>query len=221
MAANGTLVYQTGAYIEHSDLAWFDRTGKPLGTLADRQPYGHVALDRRGSVVVVALRGLQPNLWTTGLVRGVKTRLTFNLRDQAPQWSPDGRQVAFASIKQSPQTELELTVMDFATRRERQFRTALRGDKTPASWSPDGRLLFYTTASRGSRTGSDLHYITLADGESHATDRRRSGRRATSRRGPRRRSRRDTRVRQDGFAGAAAEVTSSSRQPRSAEVRRV
>ena len=167
VAQNGTLVYQTGAHLEQSDLSWFDRTGKHLGTLADRQPFGHVALHPRGNAAVFALRGVQPNLWMIDLVRGVKTRLTFDQRDQGPVWSADGRQLAYGSIKQSPQTELDVTVMDFATRRERQFRIAAPGDKMPTGWSPDGRLLFYTSSSRGSRTGSDLHYLTLADGKSH------------------------------------------------------
>jgi Tol biopolymer transport system component/tRNA A-37 threonylcarbamoyl transferase component Bud32 len=168
VANNGTLVYQTGAYIEESDLAWYDRTGKRVGTLGDRQPYGHVALDPRGTVAVVAMRGLQPNLWMIDLERGVKTRLTFGQRDQAPVWSPDGRQLAYGSIKQTPQTELELTVMDFATRSERQLRAATPGDRSPSSWSPDGRMLFYTTASRARTTGNDIYYITIADGKSHA-----------------------------------------------------
>ena len=167
VAGNGTLVYQTGAYIEDSDLSWYDRTGKHLGTVADRQPYGHVGLHPNGTAAVFALRGLQPNLWMIDFARGVKSRLTFHQRDQAPVWSPDGRQLAYASIKLSPETELQLTIMDFATRRERQVRFPTPGDKTPTGWSPDGRLLFYTTASRGSRTGSDLHYITVADGKSH------------------------------------------------------
>jgi dipeptidyl aminopeptidase/acylaminoacyl peptidase len=167
VSEHGTLLYQTGAYIEDSDLTWFDRTGKRVGTLSDRQPYGHLALDARGTAAVVALRGLHPNLWMVDLARGVKTRLTFNHRDQAPVWSPDGNQLAYASVRQSPQTQLELTVMTLATHTERQFRLADRGDKIPTSWSPDGRMIFYTATNRDSSTGSDIHYMTLADGQSH------------------------------------------------------
>jgi Tol biopolymer transport system component len=167
VSERGTLIYQTGAYIEDSDLTWFDRTGKRLGTLSDRQPYGHVALDARGVASVVALRGLHPNLWMVDLVRGVKTRLTFNNRDQAPVWSADGTQLAYASIRQTPQTQLQLTVMSLATRAERQFRLADPGDKIPTSWSPDGRLIFYTANSRDSSSGSDIYYVTLPDGQSH------------------------------------------------------
>ncbi|HEY0158087.1 MAG TPA: protein kinase [Thermoanaerobaculia bacterium] len=166
VAGNGTLVYQTGAYVEESDLCWFDRTGKLLGTVSDRQPYGHIALDPRGTAAAVALRGLERNLWMVDVTRGVRTRLTFDVRSQSPVWSPDGGQLAFGSARQSTQSALELTVMDFATRRERQFRTT-PGDKIPGGWSPDGRLLFYTSYGVGSRTGSDLQYVTIADGLSH------------------------------------------------------
>src|SRR5262245_62913157 len=40
---NGVLAYQEGG-TSNSTLAWFDRTGKPLGRLGDPAPYGDVEL---------------------------------------------------------------------------------------------------------------------------------------------------------------------------------
>ena len=49
IAANGTLVYETGEGIRQTQLTWVDRTGKAVGSVGEPQPYGQVALsnDRR------------------------------------------------------------------------------------------------------------------------------------------------------------------------------
>ena len=78
------------------------------------------------------------------------TRLTAgaNVADIYPAWSPDGRQIAFASNRgantdvylrraSSPATETLLLKSDY--------------DKAPNDWSPDGRFLLYEDKAEGRR----------------------------------------------------------------------
>ena len=167
LAANGTLVYQTGAYVVDSELLWLDRAGRNLGQAADRQPYGTVALDPAARTAIAALRGSEPNLWSIDLARGVRTRLTFNRRDQSPVWSADGKKIAYASISAPPPAiDLELWAMDAATRQAQRVLEPEGGDDVPTSWSPDGRLLFYMSTGRAGRS-TDIHYVSVDDGKRH------------------------------------------------------
>lgn len=92
------LVHWTGSD-DLSEPAWFDRAGKPLGSVGEKDRYRQVALAPDGTKAAL-LRGDDGGLldtWLLDLARGISTRFTFKGSGD-PVWSPDGRFVAFYRI---------------------------------------------------------------------------------------------------------------------------
>jgi Tol biopolymer transport system component len=105
-----------------------------------------------GTVAFVALG----DLWT--VTRGRLTRLTKDPAVQNdPQWSPDGRQLAYVSDQGG---SVDLWLWDAAAGTERQLTTNLGGTALPA-WSPDGkRIVFHV--QRG--LGTEIQAIDVGTG---------------------------------------------------------
>src|SRR5438046_319755 len=81
---NGTLIYQTVNRPRTSQLTWFDRSGKMLGTVGGPGSYQVFSLSPDQKSVAVSFAR---NIWSFDLVRGVNTRLTFgNDYDFSPIW---------------------------------------------------------------------------------------------------------------------------------------
>jgi serine/threonine protein kinase/Tol biopolymer transport system component len=97
------LVTQTGKGTSISQLTWFDRSGKPAGTVGMPGSHSNVRLSPDGRRV--AADQTDPDernidIWIHEPARGATTRLTFDpALDQTPVWSPDGKQILFASSR--------------------------------------------------------------------------------------------------------------------------
>jgi len=95
------LVTQTGRGASVSQLTWFDRSGKPAGTVGIPGSYFNVRLSpdgRRVAVDQTDLTGRSGDIWILEPARGARTRLTFDPSSNVtPTWSPDGRQILFSS----------------------------------------------------------------------------------------------------------------------------
>ena len=142
VAANGLLAY-TGGAASPRQLTWFDRQGKTLGTLGEPGVILWPAISPDGSAVVVSrAEGGGVDLWLYNLVRGTRSRLTFDGKiNEALAWSPDGSHIAFGSARDGGGLN-------------RVYQKAVNGigegevlDKAPANlrvpldWSRDGRYL--------------------------------------------------------------------------------
>jgi dipeptidyl aminopeptidase/acylaminoacyl peptidase len=142
-SANGVLVYRAGGESGHTQLTWFDRAGKRLGTVGPPGEYLNPLFSPDGQQVVFERRSAQGDrdVWLLELSRGTTTRFTFNPSDdQQPVWSPDGSRIVFASnrdksygIYQKPSNG--------TGNEELLFRAD--GDVAPMSWSQDGRVLLF------------------------------------------------------------------------------
>ena len=69
---NGVLVYHTGAGGSLSQLTWYDRKGKVMGTPGEPGGYGNLALSPEGTRLAVTKGGGTdaPNIWLVDLSRG-------------------------------------------------------------------------------------------------------------------------------------------------------
>jgi eukaryotic-like serine/threonine-protein kinase len=95
------LVTQTGKGASISQLTWFDRSGKPGGTVGVPGAYNNVRLSPDGHRVATDQSdadGRNTDVWILYPARGATTRLTFDPSShQAPIWNPDGKQIVFNS----------------------------------------------------------------------------------------------------------------------------
>jgi Tol biopolymer transport system component len=101
VSSREVLVTQTGKGASLSQLTWFDRSGKSAGTVGVPGSYNNVRLSpdgRRVAVDQTDADGRNTDIWILDPTRGATTRLTFDPTfHTAPIWSPDGRQILFAS----------------------------------------------------------------------------------------------------------------------------
>ena len=88
----------------------------------------------------------------------IRTRFTFDAADEfASTWSPDGKRLVFNS-RRNGHLDLFQKALTSAGTEEVLFADGL--DKSPLSWSRDGRFILYTAV--GATTGSDLYVLPLS-----------------------------------------------------------
>lgn len=100
VSSNGVLAWHPVNPINNTSLSWLDRTGKELGTVGEPANYSNPALslDERSLAVDVREPQKQRDIWGFDLVRGGRTRLTFDpAEDLNAIWHPDSTRIAFSS----------------------------------------------------------------------------------------------------------------------------
>jgi serine/threonine protein kinase/Tol biopolymer transport system component len=153
VSENGLLAYQGGSARLGTELVWFDRTGKQLGRVAERERYADPRLSPDGKRLAVTVGDPQTNIWVFDLVRGTKTRLTFdNATHNQPSWSPDGSRIAFASFSGPfAGAGLGSSLHTKASNGTGQDALLLAAEQqiahTYPEFSPDGRYLVYDRGS--------------------------------------------------------------------------
>jgi serine/threonine protein kinase/Tol biopolymer transport system component len=142
----GVLAYQAASGEVQSQLVWMDRAGTRAGTVGTPADYGDVELSpdqEEAAVSVLDAERRTRDIFMMDLARGLRTRFTFDPTDeQTASWSPDGTRVVYNA---RPKGYFDLYEKDASGVTE---QTVLVGDsrnKTPLSWSRDGRWLLYLT----------------------------------------------------------------------------
>jgi eukaryotic-like serine/threonine-protein kinase len=149
----GVIAYQTGSADIGgnadlvSQLVWFDRSGKPIGTLGDRARFTNAELapdGRRVTVMVFDAALRTHDLWLVDVTRGLRTRFTFDPGDEVSSvWSPDGSEIAF-SAEGKGRGNLYLRASNGAGTEE---ELEAGGLSNPLDWSPDGRFLLFSDSA--------------------------------------------------------------------------
>jgi eukaryotic-like serine/threonine-protein kinase len=158
-AQNGTLVYQRGRARGFTEIAWRDRSGASLGTIAPAGVHRNIALSPDGTRLAFDTLGTPPwpDVWIIELQRGVTSRFTFGPTGNiAAVWSPDGRTIAFESGEPGAGV-ISRRAANSAGSAERLLELHANGG--PSDWSPDGRFLAYGRVD--SKTANDIWVLPL------------------------------------------------------------
>lgn len=140
-ASAGLLVYTTGKIVL-SQLTWFSRTGRPLGTVGDPDVYYDPAISPDGATLAIERADTErgaTDLWTIDLARGASSRLTSAPGFQSVStWTADGRRIIYGS---DPGTGPKMWIKNSSGTGDEQVLIDQRS--YPVDVSRDGKLLLY------------------------------------------------------------------------------
>jgi len=148
---NGLLAYVEGPIRADRQLAWFDRSGKPAGTVSGIDAYGNPRISRDGKRLLFQLDSVGYDIWTYDMVRGAKTQQTFGSASTQGSiyavWSPDGGRIAYQAYRDGKHA-IFLKASDGSSSEEALVEGSVRY-KFPTDWSPDGKVLAYQEGKPG------------------------------------------------------------------------
>jgi Tol biopolymer transport system component len=127
----------------------FDRQGKILKKVGDPGNYGQANLSPDGAHVV-AMRNdsktSQLDIWTYDVATGKGYPITNDTENQnAPIWSPDGKQVAYVSTTQRGMPSIYRKAWDGSGNAEQLFTYTPGAGMVLTDWSPDGKFMAFWT----------------------------------------------------------------------------
>ena len=167
-ATDGQLAYIIGERkSRQSRLIWRLRNGDHEPMDAPVAGYMHPRLSPDGKQLAVAIEGDHTfDIWIYDIERNTLTRLTFEGDNTNPVWSPDGEQVAFASVRDKALQGVFLRSANGSGVLEHLFSPATlgvdAGSLVPQWWAPDGSQL---TVSFFNKNASNLLVLSIADRE--------------------------------------------------------
>ena len=148
VSENGVLAYQSATAEIRTQLTWFDRGGQQTGTISSPGDLGDLDLSpnhEQATVSALDAARRTRDIYTVDLDRGVRTRFTFDPTDeQASVWSPDSSRIIFNA---RPKGYFDLYARDAAGVAPPELLLADTRNKSPLSWSPDGKSLLYSTGA--------------------------------------------------------------------------
>jgi eukaryotic-like serine/threonine-protein kinase len=147
VSQKGALAYIPRGSAE-TELQWFDRSGKSLGTVGQVADYSGPALSPDGTRIAVGIQsaGSGRSLWLIDLRRGTTSRFTFDPADEFnPLWSRDGSRILFTSAQNGNRDIYEKASSGIGGS-EAVFQSKDQ-QKNVDDWSPDGRYVAYDTTA--------------------------------------------------------------------------
>jgi Tol biopolymer transport system component len=157
VSPSGVVAFSDRNRSDLSQLAWFDRSGRRLGTLGEPAEYLGIALspdEQRVAVEVHEPKGGTVSVWLIDARTGVSSRFArYKNWTGVPQWSADSRRLLVTDftdrwhvlpIEGGPEQEIPVGA----------------GVKWPTSWSRDGRYIVFTE----NRETPDIGLLDVASG---------------------------------------------------------
>jgi Tol biopolymer transport system component len=140
-SVSGLLAYAAGS--AEFELGWFDRKGNRIGSLGEAAQFNQLNLSPdRSSLAVSITTGSNADIWLYDVVRGRRTRFTFDPGSEVDAvWSPDERTIVVSSDRRG-HFDLYRKSANGSGAEETLYTDNL--EKRPTSISPDGKFLLYT-----------------------------------------------------------------------------
>ena len=127
----------------------FDRQGKILNKLGEPGSWGQANLSPDGARVVAMHNDPKTNqldIWTFDVATGKRFQVTNDIEGQnAPVWSPDGKQVAYVSTTQRGMPSIYRKAWDGSGNAEQLFTYTPGAGMVLTDWSPDGKFMSFWT----------------------------------------------------------------------------
>jgi Tol biopolymer transport system component/tRNA A-37 threonylcarbamoyl transferase component Bud32 len=149
VSSSGVLVYRSGSDLATSQLTWYDRQGRRMGTLGDVGGYLNPQISPDDSRVV--LQKADGDIWLLERARGIAGRLTrgspLHSRYITPIWSADGSRVAYSADSRATGFDIFSRLAN-GTGDEEQISSA-PGEDLPLGSTRDGKRILMTSYRGG------------------------------------------------------------------------
>ena len=104
VSTDGSLLYARGGAQRHDrSLVWVDQKGGTVAAATALNPYQSVRLSRDGTRALLDVDSANTEVWLLDLRRQTFSRIVRGWNNHSPVWSPDERQIAFTSSRDTPQ----------------------------------------------------------------------------------------------------------------------
>jgi serine/threonine-protein kinase len=146
IAQNGLLAYVAGApRSRQSRMVWRSRDGRTEPLAAPVSGYLNPRVSPDGTQIAAQIEGGTTfDIWTYHLEQDTLTRLTFEGDNTNPIWSPDGRRIAFSSVRDNALMAAYVKDADGSGPAELIFSPMgleKAGQVMPRDWTADGRTM--------------------------------------------------------------------------------
>ena len=142
--ASDDLLLSTPAFAIPSQLAWFDRNGRPAGTVGEPGLWVAPRLSPDGRKIAVGMLDLGRNtsdLWLFAVAGGAGTKFVFGAGNNfSPVWSPAGDRLLFGSDRKSKGSRQDLWTKSLDGSAE-EILLESPDNRIPEDWSPDGKSI--------------------------------------------------------------------------------
>ena len=160
---NGTMLYMPGGGVGSQQPAWVDRSGQvtPVDSLW-RGNFTNVALSPDGTRLAVASPGADgEQIWVKQLPAGPVSRVTHGgSTNTRPEWTPDGRRIAFISSR-SGRRNAWIQRADGSAEAESLLAHPSQVDEV--AFAPDGRRAVVRFGSGGTDGNRNLFLLVPGD----------------------------------------------------------
>jgi Tol biopolymer transport system component len=161
-SASGVLIYEGGrANVGRTQMAWYDPSGKLLGSVANPDTVFDPAIspDRKRIVFRWTTSSFLADLWLWDLNRGTGQRITTHPSiNGAPHWSPGGDRIVFTSNRGNG----DIYIKAAGGTGEDQLLLATAHNKFVSDWPRDGRFIVYSEVDP--KTRYDLWVLPMEGG---------------------------------------------------------
>ena len=147
---SGMIAYRSGSAIPRNQLAWVDRTGNPVGSVAGSAAYEHVEISPEGKRAAVDRldEARRIDIWLIDLTTGTPTRFTFDPGQyDVARWSPDGSRLVFPRVGNRKGIYQKLS--SGADAEQQVLSSIHNGLVVSDDWSSDGRFMVFFNAPPG------------------------------------------------------------------------
>ena len=162
ISENGILTYRRPSR-NKSQLAWFNREGKQLESIAVLGEFDDPRLSPDEKMLAgdrLDPQTQQGDIWLFEFSRKIQSRFTLDPSyDYLPVWSPDGRHIVFTTNRNGP-LDLYMKALSSTGGDEALLKSGT--NKVPTDWSRDGKFILYQMTD--SKTGKrDLWVLPMGD----------------------------------------------------------
>ena len=159
---NGAFVYQARSAPGVSQLLWFDRSGRQVGSLGAPANQANPRLSPDGKRIALDITDRQSgntDVWIYEASGGIPSRFTSHPSlDTTPTWSSDGTRLVFNSLRQGHPDLYQKASSGVGS--DDPILVNPR-TKYPLDWSRDGRFLLFRAIDEN--TNFELWYLPAAD----------------------------------------------------------